>query len=53
MAEKPDIDTGALRRSDPDRYLSTLYAPQPVRGDLETLYRFNAEIAAIRDRIRE
>ena len=53
MADKPDIDTGALRRSDPDRYLSTLYAPQPVRGDLETLYRFNAEIAAIRDRIRE
>ena len=53
MAEKPDIDTGALRRSDPDRYLSTLYAPQPVRGDLETLYRFNAGLAVTGDRIAE
>lgn len=53
MADKPDIDTGALRRSDPDRYLSTLYAPPAVRADLDALYRFNAEIAAIRDRIRE
>lgn len=53
MADKPDIDTGALRRSDPDRYLATLYAPQDKRPDLTALYLFNAEIAAIRDRIRE
>ncbi|MBW7947531.1 MAG: squalene/phytoene synthase family protein, partial [Sphingomonadaceae bacterium] len=53
MAEAGDIDGPALRRSDPDRYLSTLYAPLPLRGTLDVLYRFNAEIASIRDRIRE
>lgn len=53
MAEAGDIDGPALRRSDPDRYLSTLYAPPPLRGALDVLYRFNAEIASIRDRIRE
>ncbi len=53
MADATDIDSLALRRGDPDRYLSTLYAPQALRGDLDTLYRFNAEIASIRDRIRE
>lgn len=43
----------ALRQADPDRYLSVLYAPAEKRGALAVLYRFNAEIAAIRDRIRE
>lgn len=54
MGETPGIDGAqALRGSDPDRYLSTLYAPQTVRPDLDALYLFNAEIASIRDRIRE
>jgi phytoene synthase len=43
----------ALRASDRDRYLSTLYAPAEKREDLFALYAFNAEVAAIRDRIRE
>lgn len=43
----------ALRRADRDRYLSALYAPEDKRGALFALYAFNAEIAAIRDRIRE
>jgi 15-cis-phytoene synthase len=43
----------ALRTADPDRYLSALYTPEKVRGDILALYAFNAEIAAIRDRIRE
>ncbi|HWK66583.1 MAG TPA: phytoene/squalene synthase family protein [Rhizobiaceae bacterium] len=42
-----------LRASDRDRYLSALYAPAGKRQDLFALYAFNAEIAAIRDRIRE
>lgn len=42
-----------LRRSDPDRYLSILYAPADSREALATLYLFNAEIAAVRDRIHE
>ena len=54
MADKTNIDDRqTLRRSDLDRYLSTLYAPQALRQDLDALYRFNAEIAAIRERIRE
>lgn len=58
MAEKTGtamaaIDAGELRRADPDRYLSTLYAAPDKRPDLTTLYLFNAEIAAIRDRVRD
>ena len=43
----------ALREADEDRYLSVLYAPLEHRDALSTLYLFNAEIAATRDRIRE
>lgn len=42
-----------LRSADPDRYLSTLYAPEDKRAALTALYAFNAGIASIRDRIRE
>ncbi|WP_422370229.1 phytoene/squalene synthase family protein [Hoeflea sp.] len=42
-----------LRAVDIDRYLSLLLMPDHVRDDLATLMLFNAEIAAIRDRIRE
>lgn len=43
----------ALRAADPDRYLSVLYAPAEHRAALLALYGFNAEIAGVRDRIRE
>ncbi|MEQ8479039.1 MAG: phytoene/squalene synthase family protein [Hoeflea sp.] len=43
----------ALRAVDIDRYLGLLLMPEDVRDDLATLMLFNAEIAAIRDRIRE
>ena len=43
----------AVRANDRDRYLATLYAPEEKRGALFSLYAFNAEIAGIRDRIRE
>jgi 15-cis-phytoene synthase len=42
-----------VRRTDPDRYLSVLYAPEDKRGALLALYAFSQEVAAIRDRIRE
>ena len=45
--------TELLRDSDRDRYLSTLYAPADRRQGLTALYAFNAEVAAVRDRIRE
>jgi 15-cis-phytoene synthase len=42
-----------VRTGDRDRYLSVLYAPEDKRPALFALYGFNAEIASIRDRIRE
>jgi 15-cis-phytoene synthase len=43
----------AVRAADRDRYLSVLYAPEEKRPSLFALYAFNAEIASVRDRIRE
>lgn len=42
-----------LRDLDRERYLTTLYAPVGKRAALTALYVFNAEIAAIRDKVRE
>jgi phytoene synthase len=42
-----------VRAADPDRYVSVLYAAEEKRGALLSLYGFNAEIAGVRDRIRE
>lgn len=42
-----------LRASDPDRYFSILYTPPDKRAALAALYAFDAEIAGVRDRIRE
>lgn len=42
-----------VREADRDRYLSALYAPQPHRDALMALYAFNAEIAAVRERVSE
>lgn len=44
---------GLLRQTDRDRYLSTLILPEPVRRDMQALYAFNAEVAAVRDRVSE
>ncbi len=43
----------AVRAADHDRYISALYAPEDKREALFSLYAFNAEIAGVRDRIRE
>ncbi|MDO9415360.1 phytoene/squalene synthase family protein [Pararhizobium sp.] len=42
-----------LRDSDRDRYLACLLAPEDKRGAIAALYAFNAEIARIRDLVRE
>jgi phytoene synthase len=42
-----------VRAADHDRYLSALYAPREKRDALLALYAFNAEIAGVRDRIRD
>ena len=43
----------AVRANDRDRYLAALYAPAANRDALFSLYAFNAEIAGVRDRVRE
>jgi len=42
-----------VRGADPDRYLAALYAPADKRRALLALAAFNAEIASVRDRVRE
>lgn len=43
----------SLRESDIDRYLALLLMPNGVRDDVLALFLFNAEIASVRDRVRE
>ncbi len=42
-----------LRRQDPDRYLTALFAPRDRREDLFALYAFNLELARSRESVRE
>jgi phytoene synthase len=42
-----------VRRHDPDRYFVTLFAPEPSRRTLFTLYAFNHELARAREAARE
>ena len=42
-----------VRRGDPDRYLSALFAPADKRPHLLALYAFNIEIARVADTVRE
>jgi phytoene synthase len=42
-----------VRRADPDRYFSHLFAPAQKRGALLALYAFNVEIARVADTVRE
>jgi 15-cis-phytoene synthase len=53
MADPFDHCAGLVRAADKDRFLATLFAPADRRGPLFALYAFNAEIAAVRDRVRE
>jgi phytoene synthase len=53
--EKPGLSYCAalLRRHDPDRYLTALFAPAARRESLFALYAFNLEIARAREAVRE
>jgi 15-cis-phytoene synthase len=42
-----------VRRADPDRYLSALFAPEERRPLLFALYAFNHELARVGDAVRE
>ena len=45
--------TSLVRGADPDRYISALYAPEPVRPGLFALYAFSHEIARVREQVSE
>ena len=40
--------TEIVRKGDPDRYLSVLYAPEDKRAALLALYAFNVEVSRVR-----
>ncbi len=52
MAEHPSYAAALLRKQDPDRYLTALFAGER-REALFALYAFNSEIARTREQVRE
>ena len=42
-----------VRRGDPDRYFSALFAPESLRRHLMTLYAFNHEVARVGETVRQ
>jgi phytoene synthase len=53
MSDPFDECATLVRASDPDRYLSTLFAPATLRPHLYALYAFNVEIARVAENVRE
>lgn len=51
--ENLDVCLATLRDTDRDRYLACLLSPADKRAPLAALYAFNAEIARIRDSVRD
>jgi phytoene synthase len=50
-AESFDFATESLRTADRDRFLATLVLPADARPAITALYAFNADVAAIRERV--
>lgn len=50
-SESFDLAAKALRDTDRDRFLATLVLPADARAAITALYAFNADIAAIRERV--
>lgn len=54
MTESPeDYCAAEVRRQDPDRWLTALFAPDALRPGLLALYAFNAEIARAREAVSQ
>jgi phytoene synthase len=53
MSEPHDTIAQLVRRHDPDRYFSALFAPAELRPHLLTLYAFNHEIARVAETVRQ
>lgn len=52
-ADNAAICLASLRELDIDRYLAVLLSPEDKRADLTALYLYNAELARVRDLVRE
>ena len=50
-ADSFEFAAQALRQGDRDRYLATLVLPATARPGITALFAFNADVAAIRDRV--
>jgi 15-cis-phytoene synthase len=48
-----DVVAELVRKADRDRYLATLFAPEPHRPALLALYAFSAEVSRVRDVVSE
>ena len=53
MTDPHAIIAQTVRRFDPDRYFSALFAPETVRRHLMTLYAFNHETARIAETVHQ
>jgi 15-cis-phytoene synthase len=53
MTEVFETIAQTVRRVDPDRYFSALFAPEPARVHLMTLYAFNHEVARVAETVRQ
>lgn len=53
MTEVLETIAQTVRRVDPDRYFSALFAPEPARVHLMTLYAFNHEVARVAETVRQ
>jgi phytoene synthase len=53
MIDTSAFCAGVVREADRDRYLATLFVPEPARSHLYALYAFNAEVARIRELVSQ
>jgi phytoene synthase len=53
VSGSPAAVAAILRASDRQRYLASLFQPEPHRPAVQALFAFNAEVATIRDRVRD
>lgn len=53
MSDAADSVAAMLRAGDRQRYLSTLFQPEPHRQAVQALFAFNSEVAAVRDRVMD
>jgi len=53
MSDPHETIEQTVRRVDPDRYFSALFAPMPSRRHLLTLYAFNHEVVRVAETVRQ